>query len=73
MKLTALAIDGAGVTDLSPLRGMPLDSICLTPKLIVTGMDLLRNMKSIRTITVGGKGGWPAAEFWTRYDRGEFR
>ncbi len=73
MKLTALAIDGAGVTDLSPLRGMPLESICLTPKLIVTGMDLLRNMKSIRTITVGGIRGGPAAEFWTRYDQGEFR
>jgi serine/threonine protein kinase len=72
MKLNSLSIDGVGPTDLNPLREMPLDAIWLTPKNIITGMDVLRNMKSLRTIGIDTRR-WPPAEFWARYDKGEFR
>ena len=42
---------------------------------IVKGLDILRDMKSLKTIGVGylSTQAWPAAEFWARYDKGEFK
>ncbi len=73
MPLNRLAIDSIGVTDLTPLQGMPLQLICLTPKNITRGLDLLRDMKSLKTIGIAWGRKWPAAEFWERYDKGEFK
>jgi BspA type Leucine rich repeat region (6 copies) len=70
--LKALAIQHTGITDLTPLRGMPLEKIRLTPKNIARGLDLLRGMKGLKTIGVDWDQVWPAAEFWERYDQGEF-
>jgi serine/threonine protein kinase len=72
MPLKTLLIGGAGVTDLKPLQGMQLEDIGLTPKNITQGLDILRNMKSLKTIGFGGPQVWPPAEFWRRYDAGEF-
>ena len=52
---------------------MPLEHIRLTPKNITRGMDVLRDMKSLKTIGFDHKPAWPAAEFWQRYDKGEFK
>jgi hypothetical protein len=30
-------------------------------------------MKILKTIGIRGEQAWPAAEFWERYDKGEFR
>jgi hypothetical protein len=30
-------------------------------------------MKSLKTIGVDWNQSWPAAEFWERYDKGEFK
>lgn len=73
MKLNTLSIDGIGAADLNPLREMSLDAIWLTPKNVLAGIDVLRNMKSIRTIGIDSTRRWPAAEFWVRYEQGEFR
>jgi hypothetical protein len=62
-----------GVTDLSPLQGMELEEIYLTPKNITQGLDSLRDMKSLKTIGIEYDQAWPAAEFWERYDKGEFK
>jgi len=70
--LTVLAIFNTGITDLTPLRGMPLEDIRLTPKNITRGLDILRDMKSLKTIGIDVKHVCPAAEFWKRYDKGEF-
>jgi hypothetical protein len=72
--LKGLNIDNTGITDLTPLQGMTLEGIVLTPKNITKGLDILRDMKSLKTIGIdyGGKS-WPAAEFWERYDKGEFK
>jgi hypothetical protein len=73
MPLMALWIDHTGITDLTPLQGMPLEDIRLTPKNITRGLDILRDMKSLKTIGIAYYQAWPAAEFWERYDKGEFK
>src|SRR5262249_9136942 len=71
--LKVLVLNGSRVSDLSPLKDMALEEIMLTPKDINTqGLDLLRNMKSLKTIGIPWEN-FPAAEFWARYDRGEFK
>jgi hypothetical protein len=74
MPLKHLAIfQKPGVTDLRPLQGMELDEIYLTPKNITQGLEILRDMKSLKTIGIAYTQAWPAAEFWERYDKGEFK
>ena len=73
-KLKALQLWGAKVSDLSPLKEMSLESIVLTPNDITTeGLNVLRNMKSLQTIGPRPWNLWPAAEFWARYAKGEFK
>jgi hypothetical protein len=72
MPLRGLLIYNTGITDLTPLQGMPLKGIRLTPKNITRGLDILRDMKSLKTIGIRWDQAWPAAEFWERYDKGEF-
>jgi serine/threonine protein kinase/Leucine-rich repeat (LRR) protein len=60
-------------SDLSPLSEMPLEEIHLTPRNISKkGLDVLRNMKSLKNIGTDWNQVWPAAEFWARYEKGEF-
>jgi hypothetical protein len=37
------------------------------------GPDILRDRKSLKTIAIEWNQAWPAAEFWERYDKGEFK
>jgi formylglycine-generating enzyme required for sulfatase activity len=73
MLLRDLWIQNTGITDLTPLHGMPLEEIRLTPKNITRGLDILRDMKSLKTIGIDWNQSWPAAEFWERYDKGKFK
>jgi hypothetical protein len=73
MPLKWLYIYAPGITDVRPLQGMQLEDIRLTAKNITRGLDILRNMKSLKTIGPGHYQAWPAAEFWARYDKGEFK
>src|SRR3954471_24157262 len=61
-----------GVTDLNPLRGMPLEEIRLTPNNLTQGLDVLRDMKSLKTIGISYQQDWEAARFWELYDKEEF-
>jgi serine/threonine protein kinase len=71
--LRRLMLQGTKVSSLSPLKDMPLEEIRLTPRNISKkGLDLLRDMKTLKTIGTAWNRGWPAAEFWARYDKGEF-
>jgi Leucine-rich repeat (LRR) protein len=73
MPLTELGCEGSPVTDLSPLEGMQLTAICLTPKQIRTDMEVIRRMKSLKTIGLDSDREKVAAdEFWKQYDAGEF-
>jgi hypothetical protein len=73
MPLRELAIDNTGITHVTPLQGMPLVLLRLTPKNITRGLDILRDMKNLNTIGIAWKQSWPAAEFWERYGKGEFK
>jgi serine/threonine protein kinase/Leucine-rich repeat (LRR) protein len=71
--LRRLMLQGTRVSDLSPLADMPLEEIRLTPKnLTKRGLEILRNMKALKTIGTDWNQAWPAAEFWARYEKGEF-
>jgi hypothetical protein len=73
LPLPVLWIHSTGITDLTALQDMPLEDIRLTPKNITKGLDILRDMKSLKTIGVDWNQSWPAPEFWERYDKGEFK
>jgi serine/threonine protein kinase len=74
MPLTSLEINGCQVRDLSPLQGMNLTEVCLVPKGIAEGMNVLRRMTSLKTIIVGveRREKYTPEEFWKRFDAGEF-
>ncbi|OAI55012.1 hypothetical protein AYO44_13745 [Planctomycetaceae bacterium SCGC AG-212-F19] len=70
MKLTVFWCYGSPVSDLSPLRGMSLEDLMFTPQTITKGMEIVREMKSLKGI---GTKGWgqdkvPAQQFWKEYD-----
>ena len=67
MPLTWLGLDGTRVSDLSPLKGMQLVTLQITPQSITKGMDAIREMKTLTAI-----GNMSPAEFWKKYDAGEF-
>ncbi len=72
LPLTRLVIYNTGASDLRPLAGMPLHVIRLNPKNITQGIEVLREMKSLKSIGINDNKAWPAAEFWERYDKKEF-
>jgi Leucine-rich repeat (LRR) protein len=72
MPLTGLFCNGTPAFDLSPLQGMNLAELQFTPKNITKGLDVARQMKSIKTIGTEYSKVFPAAEFWKKYDAGEF-
>jgi len=75
MPLTRLELSNTPVTDLTPLKDMVLSEIYFTPKNITKGIDILREKKSLKIIGTlpNDQNRWPAAEFWKKYDAGEFR
>jgi hypothetical protein len=52
---------------------MQLEDIRLTPKNITKGLDILRDMKCLKTIGSEWNQAWPAARLWERYDKGELK
>jgi Leucine-rich repeat (LRR) protein len=67
MPLKVLACDRTHVTDLSPLEGMSLTELYVTPQEVTKGIDVIRRMMSLQTINR-----LKPAEFWKKYDAGEF-
>jgi len=75
-KFAHLTLWYTSVTDLTPLEGMPLGNIGLPPpRNVKKGMEMLRRMKSLHTISTSWEAhlNWPAAEFWKKYDAGQFK
>ena len=76
MSLRRLNIANTEVTDLRPLAGLSLQRLILSPRTIVEGMDTVRAMPTLEAIDTSFDGdqpvAMPAAEFWQRYDAGEF-
>src|SRR5262249_45202838 len=73
MPLTSLYLESCDqVKDLTPLEGMKLIELTLTPKNITKGMEVVRQMNSLKTIRVNDQNSFAPAEFWKRYGAGEF-
>lgn len=74
LPLKSLSLHDSGVTDLTPLAGMHFEDFRFTPKNIARGLEILRQMKSLKTIGISyePEKAWPAAEFWQRHANGEF-
>jgi serine/threonine protein kinase len=72
MPLEDLAINGTKVSDLTPLSGMALKTFSFTPKNITKGLPIIRAMSSLREIGINHEQRIQAAEFWKRFDAGEF-
>lgn len=69
-RLRRLNIAKTPVSDLSPLATLSLERIVLSPERIRTGIDAIRNMKSLIYIQTDIEQDQEAAEFWKRYDLG---
>ena len=74
MPLEQLSCPVTQVSDLTPLQGMNLTLIRLTPKNITKGIEIIRQMKSLRTISTAWdeKTQFTPDEFWKKFDAGEF-
>jgi hypothetical protein len=74
MPLNRLDCNDTPVSDLSPVGEMHLTLLNFTPKNITKGLDVIRQMKTLKTIGTSceGKDQFPSAEFWKKYDAGEF-
>lgn len=73
MLVPYLLITDTKVTDLTPLADSPLVMLWLSPDRIRKGMEVIREMDSIKWIGTDRKNLWPASEFWKKYDAGEFK
>jgi len=72
MPLERLSMGGSRVTSLAPLRGMGLRQIVLNPGNIESDMDVIRGMQSLTRIGSAWNRHFTPAEFWKKYDAGEF-
>ena len=76
MPLIFLTLSGCSrVDDLTPLQGMKLKSIALTPANFHKGMDVIRplHMPSLKLIGPYWPPNMTPAEFWSKYEAGAFK
>ncbi|MGD0040204.1 MAG: hypothetical protein ABSE84_07300 [Isosphaeraceae bacterium] len=72
MPLDRLDCNDTPVSDLAPLKGANLTVLCFTPRNITKGIDLIRRMKSLKSVGLAWGMELPPDEFWKKYDAGEF-
>ena len=73
LPLTSLDItDCEQITDITPLGNMNLYHLLITPKRSIKGMDVIRAMKHLETLSFSAEEPMSPAEFWKQYDAGEF-
>ena len=70
--LKRLHIGETPVTDLTPLKGLTLTRLIFTPGRIVKGIEIVRNMKSIREIGPSFENRMAPSRFWSLYSKGKF-
>jgi hypothetical protein len=51
---------------------MNLTEARITPKNITGGLDVIRQMESLKTLGIDSNNQWPPDEFWKKYEAGEF-
>jgi len=73
MPLKQLGLEGTNVTDLSPLDGTELRRLTFSPGRIARGIEVARQMKTIKEIGIYWSRLMSPDEFWKKYDAGEFK
>ena len=73
MPLLKLFCENTLVSDLTSLQGMNLTSFSFTPRNITRGIDAVRELKSLASVGAQCHEQLPPAEFWKKYDAGEFK
>ena len=73
MPIETLHMESTKVTDLTPLAELPLVTLSFSPHKVTKGIEVLRGMRPLRSIGPSCSELMPAAEFWKKYDAGEFR
>lgn len=68
--LKELGINGTNVSDLSPLSACKLEYFNFSPERITTGIDIVRNMKSIQRISDNTHSHESPDVFWRRFGEG---
>lgn len=73
--LRRLHLGESQVTDLSPLRGLRLTRLIVTPGRITAGWDVVRAMETLTELDVEFREPrpWSPEEFWRRFDAGELQ
>ncbi len=71
--LRRLNIAGTQVSDVTPLHGLRLERLVLSPERIRTGMEGLRASKSLVLIQTSIDEELSASDFWKRYDLGVWK
>ncbi len=61
--IKSLSLAGTTVDDLSPLEGLPLQSLTMPEQRVTKGIEVIRNMPSLKQIN-----GLPSPRFWIAYD-----
>ena len=72
--LKRLNISKTPITDISPLQGLDLQRITLSPETVKTGIEVLRSMPSLNEILTTMEGPRQSAtDFWKKYDAGVWK
>jgi Leucine-rich repeat (LRR) protein len=74
--LERLNIANTGITDLTPLAGLPLVRLIFSPDKVTKGLDVVRQMPTLRQLDTSFEGNTPArtpSEFWEEFDSGKIQ
>src|SRR5207244_2666123 len=66
LPVTILQINDSPITDLTPLQGMKLTAVYFTPRHVTKGMDVLRNMETLKTIGINDPDRYSPEVFWRK-------
>jgi hypothetical protein len=72
-RLERLHIGETPVSDLTPLKGLSLKRLIFTPGRITKGIEIIREMKSIREIGPSFENRMNPSQFWSLYSEGKFK
>lgn len=71
--LQRLNMEDCEVEDLTPLEELPLTRLIFWPANVKQGLDMIRNKSSLQELGIDFESRMPPAEFWAKYDAGEFQ
>ena len=70
--LQRLNMEDCEIGDLSPLEDLPLTRLIFYPANVKQGLEMIRNKGSLQELGTDFESRMPPAEFWTKFDAGEF-